>query len=122
MSGHAADEEAPAYFEFEIPAGTQRGCVSTVEGMLSTAAAALRADQDARRAIDPVATAAIDDVIARLALLAAGHDAVFPFTLTLDDPAGNSFVETPSAPSADPHFQSLGSSNIFSLLFFCWDH
>ena len=103
--------------DFEIPAGTQRGCVSTVEGMLSTAAHALRADQDARRAIDPVATAAIDDVIARLCLLAAGHESVFPFTLVLDDPAGNSFVENPRAPAADPrlaveHYERTPSQDL----------
>ena len=72
--------------EFEIPAGTQRGCISTIEGTLRTAVTALRADQEERRAIDPVATGAIDDVIARLAMIAMGHDSVLPCTLILDDP------------------------------------
>lgn len=46
--------------------------------------------------------AQIAGVIARLALMSAGVDSEFPFTMVVDDPSGNSFVENPSAPNRDP--------------------
>lgn len=46
--------------------------------------------------------AQIAQVIARLALMSAGVDSELPFTMVVDDPSGNSFVENPSAPNKDP--------------------
>ena len=34
--------------------------------------------------------------------MSAGVDSEFPFTMVVDDPSGNSFVENPSAPNRDP--------------------
>lgn len=50
----------------------------------------------------PQVGAKIAGVIARLALMSAGVDSEFPFTMVVDDPSGNSFVENPSAPNKDP--------------------
>jgi zinc finger protein len=35
----------------------------------------------------------------------AGDRSTLPFTLILDDPAGNSYVENPKAPSLDPRLR-----------------
>ena len=83
--------------EFEIPAGTQKGCITTVEGLLSEAADKLRVLQPERRAAHPEAGAAIDVFLGKLDAAARGERA---FTLVLDDPAGNSGVE--SAGPSDP--------------------
>ena len=113
--------------EFEIPARTQRGCLNTVEGIIRNAADSLAADQDYRRQAQPEIAAKIQVVIDKLRALVApladdAKDAKkteegtkkegeeeeeenkgpFPFVLVLDDPAGNSFVENPQAPSDDP--------------------
>jgi len=41
-------------------------------------------------------------VIARLMQLSMGEGDCFPFTVELDDPSGNSFVENYCAPKTDP--------------------
>lgn len=41
-------------------------------------------------------------MIAKLTTMCAGFDSDFPFTMVVDDPSGNSFVENPSAPNKDP--------------------
>lgn len=83
--------------EFEIPAGTQKGCITTVEGLLREAADKLRALQPERKEAHPEAGAAIDVFLGKLDEAAAGGLA---FSLVLDDPAGNSGVE--SAGPSDP--------------------
>ena len=115
--------------DFEIPARTQRGCLNTVEGIIRNAADGLSADQDYRRQAQPEIAAKVQVVIDKLRALiapledddkddakaapaspaaaaAAGEEEEkkdpFPFVLVLDDPAGNSFVENPQAPSDDP--------------------
>jgi len=91
--------------DLEIPAKTQRGVVTTVEGVLSRAARELGALQSERRAVDPKAAGAIDDVIVRLLALARGDEA---FTFEVEDPSGNSFVEgaTPT------HFDRTPEDNV----------
>ena len=54
------------HLQLEIPPLTQRGGISTVEGLLSGAAKNLRADQPIREATDPAQAAAVGDVIAAL--------------------------------------------------------
>ena len=83
--------------EFEIPAGTQKGCITTVEGLLREAGDKLRALQPERRAANPDGAAAIDAFLVRLDEAVAGQT---EFTLVLDDPAGNSGVE--AAGPGDP--------------------
>jgi zinc finger protein len=99
----------------EIPSGTQKGTVSTIEGMLATAARNLDALQPDRLRIGDLDNFyRCRDVIQglkRLILLNANSNAntnageccdrgedymddVYPLDITLDDPAGNSFIET----------------------------
>lgn len=89
--------------DFEIPSTTQSGVFTTIEGMLTTSADALEADQPVRRATDPASAAAVDTFIQRLRDAADG--ATLPFTFVMDDPTGNSFVENPVAPKPDPHMK-----------------
>ncbi|CAF91254.1 unnamed protein product, partial [Tetraodon nigroviridis] len=49
--------------DFEIPAFTQKGCLSTVEGILERAAAGLEQDQAARRAAEPQLAEKIQEFI-----------------------------------------------------------
>lgn len=85
--------------DFEIPPEAQRGKLSTVEGILLRAAEELQTLQDERKKVDPETAEAIDQFLMKLRSYAAGES---PFTFILDDPAGNSFVDNPFAPSSDP--------------------
>ncbi|KAL0784845.1 hypothetical protein Bca101_001090 [Brassica carinata] len=85
--------------DFEIPPEAQRGSLSTVEGILARAADELSALQEERKKVDPKTAEAIDQFLYKLRACAKAET---PFTFVLDDPAGNSFVENPHAPSPDP--------------------
>ncbi|KAL0442342.1 UNVERIFIED_CONTAM: Zinc finger protein ZPR1 [Sesamum latifolium] len=85
--------------DFEIPPEAQRGSLSTVEGILVRAADELEALQEERKKVDPQIAEAIDEFLVKLRACATGHS---QFTFILDDPAGNSFIENPYAPSPDP--------------------
>lgn len=85
--------------DFEIPAEAQRGTLSTVEGILVRAVDGLEALQEERRKVDPQTAEAIDHFLLKLKACAKGDSS---FSFILDDPAGNSFIENPFAPSKDP--------------------
>ncbi|KAJ1290582.1 hypothetical protein BS78_02G255000 [Paspalum vaginatum] len=84
---------------FEIPPEAQRGTLSSVEGIIMRAVDELQALQDERKKVDPQKAEAIDQFLLKLKSLGSGQAA---FTFILDDPAGNSFIENPHAPSSDP--------------------
>ncbi|KAF9405605.1 hypothetical protein HW555_013732 [Spodoptera exigua] len=69
--------------DFEIPAQSQKGEVTTVEGIISRAVAGLTQDQEARRLHHPEDARAIDEYVARLDRLRQ-PDAE-PWTLELED-------------------------------------
>eukprot|EP01018_Ginkgo_biloba_P002471 Gb_23393 [translate_table: standard] len=85
--------------DFEVPPEAQRGTLSTVEGVLSRAADELQALQEERRKVDPKTAEALDHFMVNLNMCAGGKK---PFTFIVDDPAGNSFIENPFAPTPDP--------------------
>ncbi|RLN42624.1 hypothetical protein C2845_PM01G27500 [Panicum miliaceum] len=85
--------------DFEIPPEAQRGKCSTVEGIIMRAVDELQALQDERKKVDPQMAESIDQFCLKLRSLGSGEAA---FTFILDDPAGNSFIENPNAPSSDP--------------------
>lgn len=87
--------------DLEIPPKTQQGEISTIEGFLRTAAKNLGISQEHRMAADPVVGAQVATVIAGLNMMAMGER--IPFTITVDDPAGNSFIQNPVAPAKDPN-------------------
>ena len=84
--------------DFEIPPLTQAGSLTTVEGVLMQAASGLESMQPQRREVDAPTAGKIQSVIDELRNLAAGAR---PFVLTLDDPSGQSLIETTSAGSQD---------------------
>lgn len=84
--------------DFEIPAFTQKGSLSTIEGLLDRAVAGLEQDQPIRRAADPQVAEKIDAFIQKLNNLKAVER---EFTVVIEDPSGNSFVENPVAPQKD---------------------
>ncbi|KAM3877656.1 zinc finger protein ZPR1 [Diretmus argenteus] len=84
--------------DFEIPAYTQKGSLSTIEGLLDRAVAGLEQDQAARRETDLEVAEKIDEFIEKLKRLKEVED---EFTLVIEDPSGNSFVENPVAPQKD---------------------
>ena len=63
----------------------------------------------------PKVGAAVGVVIARLMQLSMGDGDGLPFTVVLDDPSGNSFVENLCAPQRDP--QLLVSLGFLVLVF-----
>lgn len=106
--------------DFEIPPGTQRGTITTLEGVLKRAAMNLEELQPERLRLGDVDNFhRCRGVIEKLRMLAGepaeeddGEDddkepfEIYPFVIILDDPAGNSFVENPFAPKADSHLKS----------------
>lgn len=84
--------------EFEIPPNNKRGDINTVEGVLTNIADSLEADQANRELAEPEMAMKIGAIIERFRKFAAGEEG---FTFVLDDLAGNSFLENPSAPSKD---------------------
>ncbi|NXG37181.1 ZPR1 protein, partial [Dromaius novaehollandiae] len=84
--------------DFEIPAFTQKGVLTTIEGIIDRAVAGLEQDQPVRRATDEEVASKIDEFIGKLKQLKEVHS---PFTFIIDDPSGNSFVENPRAPQKD---------------------
>ncbi|KAJ8257008.1 hypothetical protein COCON_G00191600 [Conger conger] len=84
--------------DFEIPAYTQKGSLSTIEGLIERAAAGLEQEQPIRQATAPEVAEKIDKFIEKLKKL---KDVEQEFTLVIDDPSGNSFVENPNAPQKD---------------------
>lgn len=84
--------------DFEIPPFTQKGSLSTIEGLLDRAVVGLEQDQAVRRVTDPAVAQQIDEFIQKLKKLKDVED---EFTLVIEDPSGNSFVENPVAPQKD---------------------
>lgn len=84
--------------DFEIPACTQKGALSTVEGILERTIAGLQQEQPLRRAENAQVAEKIDQFITKLQSLKDGET---PFTFIIDDPSGNSFIENPCAPQKD---------------------
>ncbi|NXS56152.1 ZPR1 protein, partial [Brachypteracias leptosomus] len=84
--------------DFEIPAFTQKGVLTTIEGIIDRAVVGLEQDQPVRRATDEEVAGKIEEFIVKLKQLKEVHS---PFTFVLDDPSGNSFVENPRAPHKD---------------------
>ncbi|NWH64227.1 ZPR1 protein, partial [Geococcyx californianus] len=84
--------------DFEIPAFTQKGVLTTIEGIIDRAIVGLEQDQPVRRATDEEVANKIEEFIGKLKQL---KEVQSSFTFVLDDPSGNSFVENPRAPQKD---------------------
>lgn len=89
--------------DFEIPSQSQKGEVTTVEGIVSRAIAGLNQDQETRRSQHPEAAAQIEAFICRLQELRDGKT----WTLEMEDISGNTFIENPEAPKKDPRSERI---------------
>ena len=75
--------------DLEIPAG--RGRITNIEGVLAEILKDLERDQDRRKRENSEVYQKIGSIIQVLLKMVDGTS--FPFTVTLDDPAGNSWIE-----------------------------
>lgn len=75
--------------DLEIPAG--RGQLTNVEGILSMVAEDLQAKQPERKEATPEVFEQIEKVIRSINSYASAY--TLPFTISVDDPAGNSWIE-----------------------------
>jgi zinc finger protein len=75
--------------DIEVPAG--RGQLTNVEGLLSMILEDLELQQPARKEQIPEVWAKIEEILAKGRDMIAGKS--FPFRVTLNDPAGNSWIE-----------------------------
>ena len=75
--------------DLEVPAG--RGRITNVEGVITEILEGLECDQTYRKQEDPELYRKIDDIIQILSKMIAGTR--IPYTISLDDPAGNSWIE-----------------------------
>ncbi|TPP55029.1 ZPR1 zinc-finger domain family protein [Leishmania donovani] len=76
--------------ELEIPPESQKGNLNTVEGILEQTYSGLQLQQPLRKIQHPDLYEKIEAFCAKLESFRSGD---VPFTLTLDDPAGNSYIE-----------------------------
>jgi len=75
--------------DLEIPA--QRGQLTNIEGLLGLVLEDLAGDQPVRKSLQPEAYEKIEEFIKKGREMLDGNS--FPFSIKLDDPAGNSWVE-----------------------------
>lgn len=105
----------PTLNDLEIPSNTQKGVITTVEGILARTKENLSTLQQERLlfgdldnfrrcqdVIDKVKRIIYDGQDDDEERCSDREDPVFPFDVILDDPAGNAFVENPFFPDPDP--------------------
>jgi zinc finger protein len=91
--------------ELEMPRETQKGSLNTIEGLLVQTIEGLKMEQPVRRVMQPEFAQKIDDFCEKLETYRGGEK---PFSVILDDPAGNSFIEPRYDywhPTIDPQLQ-----------------
>ncbi|KAK6465529.1 nucleolar zinc-finger protein [Scheffersomyces coipomensis] len=80
-----------AELDIEIP--PQRGQLTNVEGILEDMIEDLESDQDSRKTMQPEIYQKINDIIIRIRSFIECQPNTIPLTFTIDDPAGNSWIE-----------------------------
>ncbi|CCK71127.1 zinc finger-containing protein ZPR1 KNAG_0G00710 [Huiozyma naganishii CBS 8797] len=80
-----------AELDIEIP--PKRGVLTTVEGLLEEMIEDLQSDQELRKKQHPELYTQIEQVIAKVKSCINAEQGTLPLTFTLDDPAGNSWIE-----------------------------
>ncbi|XP_044731204.1 zinc finger protein ZPR1 [Chrysoperla carnea] len=90
--------------DFEVPAQSQKGEVTTIEGIIDRAVAGLNQDQVTRRIQHPEVAEQIDQFIQKLNDLKTVKT---PFTIILEDISGNAFITNPNAPIKDPNMTTV---------------
>lgn len=101
------------HLDFEIPAKSQKGEVTTIEGIINRSISGLEQDQLLRRIQHPEVAEQIDAFISKLKNLKLVET---PFTIQFEDISGNCRVENPYAQNSDPqciltHFNRTQEQN-----------
>ncbi|XP_008211218.1 zinc finger protein ZPR1 [Nasonia vitripennis] len=86
------------HLEFEIPSQSQKGEVTTIEGIINRSITGLEQDQNRRRKENPEAAEQIDQFINKLKAL---KEVAEPYTIIFEDISGNTNVQNPKAPQKD---------------------
>ncbi|XP_017885590.1 zinc finger protein ZPR1-like [Ceratina calcarata] len=84
--------------DFEIPSRSQKGEVTTIEGIIERTITGLEQDQPDRRKKHPDAAAQIDKFVEKLRELKSLKES---FIMTFEDISGECYVENPKAPLRD---------------------
>lgn len=84
--------------DFEIPSQSQKGEVTTLEGILCRIETGLLQDQDKRKDENPEIAKQVDEFLVKLAKLKSLSS---PFTMVFEDISGNTFVSNPHMPLKD---------------------
>lgn len=79
------------FHELDIEIPPKRGQLTNVEGLLMEMVEDLESDQDVRKTVQPEVYEKINEVIAKIRALVDGQG--LPLTFSVDDPAGNSWIE-----------------------------
>ncbi|CAG8672986.1 15582_t:CDS:2 [Acaulospora morrowiae] len=90
--------------DLEIPATTKKGRLTTVEGLVSSIVDDLSADQPIRKSTDEETYNKIDVIIQKLSGYLENSE---EFSIAVDDPAGNSYIESLCVPGPDPKLHVL---------------
>lgn len=86
--------------ELDIEIPPKRGQLTNIEGLLSEMVSDLESDQPTRKSIQPEVYDKINEVINKIQSFLNAEPNTLPLTFTLDDPAGNSWIEyIPDQPS-----------------------
>lgn len=86
------------HLDFEIPATSQKGEITTIEGIIDRSIEGLEQDQPRRREENPETAEEIDKFLAKLKNLKVLSE---PFTIVFKDISGNCHVENPNVPLKD---------------------
>lgn len=88
--------------DFEIPPKSQKGSLTTIEGVITRAADGLEQYQPVRKITEPAVAEKIENFLVKLKSLLNREE---PFVFVVDDPTGNCFVENLFAPDKDPNLE-----------------
>lgn len=88
------------FHELDIEIPPKRGQLTNIEGVLSEMIEDLKSDQDQRKSLQPETYEKIEAIIAKIQSCIDGDVNSLPLTVSVDDPAGNSWIEyKPGEPS-----------------------
>mmetsp|Transcript_21521 Transcript_21521/g.25008 ORF Transcript_21521/g.25008 Transcript_21521/m.25008 type:complete len:456 (+) Transcript_21521:45-1412(+) len=93
--------------DLEVPPQTQKGMLNTVEGIIQQTVDGLQMEQPVRKVMQPDVYEKIEAFCAKASALQTGNE---PFHLIVDDPAGNSYVESYFDyyhTTVDPHLKTI---------------
>ncbi|CAG9809578.1 unnamed protein product [Chironomus riparius] len=86
--------------DFEIPPKSQKGEITTIEGIIDRVVNGLSQDQEKRKLEHPEAAEQISQFMQKLEEL---KEVKKPFTIVLDDISGDAYIENLCAPHSDPN-------------------